>query len=211
MTGLFVTFEGGEGSGKSTQTRPPRRAAARPRHRAAASRASPAARRSRRASATCCSIPRAVRARCPRRCSWRPRAPTWSRASCARRWRPGRVVLCDRYDDSTLAYQGAGRGLDPGLLAILNRRPRAGSSPTSRCSTTCRPRWASRAARAPPARPTGWTASPPISTLRVRRCFLDLAAAEPERWVVLDATATPDELERLGWAALEQRLAAAGR
>jgi hypothetical protein len=29
--------------------------------------------------------------------------------------------------------------------------------------------------------------------------------------VVLDATATPDELERLGWAALEQRLAAAGR
>jgi dTMP kinase len=47
--------------------------------------------------------------------------------------------------------------------------------------------------------------------LRVRRCFLALAAAEPERWVVLDATATPDELERLGWAALEQRLAAAGR
>ena len=41
----------------------------------------------------------------------------------------GRVVLCDRYDDSTLAYQGAGRGLEPGLLAILNRAATGGLKP----------------------------------------------------------------------------------
>lgn len=32
----------------------------------------------------------------------------------------GRVVLCDRYADSTVAYQGYGRGLDPALLHTLN-------------------------------------------------------------------------------------------
>jgi thymidylate kinase len=47
--------------------------------------------------------------------------------------------------------------------------------------------------------------------VRVRARFLELAAAEPSRWVVLDGTATADELERQGWEALEERLAAAGR
>ena len=42
---------------------------------------------------------------------------------------------------------------------------------------------------------------------RVRRRYLDLAAAAPRRWVVLDGAAAPDELERCGWAALEARLA----
>lgn len=32
----------------------------------------------------------------------------------------GKVVLCDRYSDSTLAYQGGGRGFDMGLLKALN-------------------------------------------------------------------------------------------
>lgn len=32
----------------------------------------------------------------------------------------GKVVLCDRYSDSTLAYQGGGRGFDMKLLKILN-------------------------------------------------------------------------------------------
>ncbi len=34
----------------------------------------------------------------------------------------GRVVLCDRFVGSTLAYQGAGRGLDSGLILELHRR-----------------------------------------------------------------------------------------
>jgi dTMP kinase len=35
--------------------------------------------------------------------------------------RQGKVVLCDRYSDSTLAYQGGGRGFDLKMLKLLNR------------------------------------------------------------------------------------------
>lgn len=53
---------------------------------------------------------------------------------CAERIRPalaaGRVVLCDRFFDSTTAYQGAGRGVaDPGWLDAFHRRVTGGLVP----------------------------------------------------------------------------------
>lgn len=41
----------------------------------------------------------------------------------------GRVVLCDRYTDATLAYQGYGRGVDPDLIRELNVRATGGVLP----------------------------------------------------------------------------------
>jgi len=41
----------------------------------------------------------------------------------------GRVVLCDRYADSTMAYQGYGRGLDLGMLAALTEIATGGLKP----------------------------------------------------------------------------------
>ena len=41
----------------------------------------------------------------------------------------GRAVVSDRYDLSTLAYQGAGRGLDPDIVAQVNRVATAGLRP----------------------------------------------------------------------------------
>jgi dTMP kinase len=41
----------------------------------------------------------------------------------------GRVVICDRYELSTEAYQGAGRGLDPGTVALVNRVATGGLRP----------------------------------------------------------------------------------
>jgi dTMP kinase len=43
--------------------------------------------------------------------------------------RQGRVVLCDRYTDATVAYQGHGRGLDPELIRELNVRATGGVLP----------------------------------------------------------------------------------
>jgi dTMP kinase len=41
----------------------------------------------------------------------------------------GRPVICDRYELSTVAYQGAGRGLDPETVALVNRVATAGLRP----------------------------------------------------------------------------------
>ena len=43
----------------------------------------------------------------------------------------GRIVVCDRYTDSTLAYQGGGRGLDIGFLRKLNDFATGGLIPTA--------------------------------------------------------------------------------
>lgn len=43
--------------------------------------------------------------------------------------RQGKVVLCDRYTDSTLAYQGGGRGFDIKLLEIMNKAASGGLKP----------------------------------------------------------------------------------
>lgn len=43
--------------------------------------------------------------------------------------RAGKVVLCDRYTDSTLAYQGGGRGFDLKILGLMNRKTTGGLVP----------------------------------------------------------------------------------
>ena len=120
----------------------------------------------------------------------------------------GRVVLCDRYDDSTLAYQGAGRGLDAGLLATLNRAATGGLAPDLTLLYDLAPevglgrRESSGGANRLDRESRAFHA-------RVRARYLELAGAEPGRFVVLDATLAPDELERRGWEAIAARLALA--
>jgi dTMP kinase len=209
MTGLFVTFEGGEGSGKSTQLV---RLAARLRARGI----EPLVTREPGGTPLAEGIRNLLLD--PAR---RPGAMSEALLMEAARAdlvvslvRPaldaGRVVLCDRYDDSTLAYQGGGRGLEPGLLAVLNRVATGGLKPDLTLLYDVPP-GVGLARRENAGGDTNRLDREPADFhARVRQRFLELAAAEPERWVVLDATATPDELERLGWAALEERLAAAG-
>jgi dTMP kinase len=115
----------------------------------------------------------------------------------------GRVVLCDRYGDSTLAYQGGGRGLDAELLLAMNRAATGALAPDLTLLYDLDPEiGASR--RASAAGQTNRLDREPLDFhRRVRARYLDLAAREPERFVVLDAAADPDELEARGWSALK--------
>ena len=123
---LFVTFEGIEGSGKSTQLRlladaPARRRARRRRDPragrhgagAGAARAAPRRRPPRRSS------------RWPSCSSTAPTARSTSREVIRPALAAGRIVLCDRFSDSTIAYQGYGRGLDLGHGPRARRARRA--------------------------------------------------------------------------------------
>lgn len=209
MTGLFVTFEGGEGSGKSTQLV---RLAARLRARGI----EPLVTREPGGTPLAEGIRDLLLdpARRPGAMSEVLLMEAARADLVASLVRPaldaGRVVLCDRYDDSTLAYQGAGRGLEPALLAGLNRAATGGLKPALTLLYDVPP----GVGLARRERAVGDTnrldREPADFHQRVRQRFLELAAAEPARWVVLDASATPDELERLGWAALEERLAGVG-
>jgi dTMP kinase len=119
-------------------------------------------------------------------------------------------VLCDRYDDSTLAYQGGGRGLDADLLRALSRAATGGLRPDLTLLFDLDP----AAGLARRARAEGSVnrldREPEAFHSRVRARYLELAAAEPARFVVLDGALPPDRLEERVWAALEPRLLALG-
>jgi dTMP kinase len=105
----------------------------------------------------------------------------------------GAVVVTDRYTDSSLAYQGAGRQLPVSEIAGLNRWATGGLSPDLTIlldmpTVTGLSRRLSSADR---------LESEPVEFHeRVRSGFLSLAAAEPGRYVVVDADRSESEISR---------------
>jgi len=114
----------------------------------------------------------------------------------------GQVVVCDRFTDSTLAYQGYGRGLDLEKIRQLNHLATGGLQPHF----------------------TLWLDLPPEVGLvrsgladklererlefhrRVHQGFQALAAAEPQRIVRIDAEGSPAEVAARIWSEVECRL-----
>ncbi len=105
----------------------------------------------------------------------------------------GAIVITDRYVDSSLAYQGAGRQLPIEDVARLNRWATGGMMPDLTILLDLPPA-AGLSRRAPSA---DRLESEPIAFHeRVRRGFRALAAAEPDRYLVADATLAPDQVSR---------------
>ena len=111
----------------------------------------------------------------------------------------GAVVITDRYVDSTLAYQGAGRDLDPAELEGVARWATGDLRPHLTVVLDLEPehglgRFSERD------RIEGESLE---FHQRVRQAFLDLAAANPDHYLVLDARSGVDEIA----AAIRERLA----
>jgi dTMP kinase len=121
----------------------------------------------------------------------------------------GRVVLCDRYDDSTLAYQGGGRGLDLEWLRRMNAFATGGLKPDLTLLFDLSPEQGLSRRRG-----QGGANRLDLETeafhTRVRAAFLELASREPGRFVVIDATCEPESAFERVWQAFESRRAAAG-
>ena len=100
----------------------------------------------------------------------------------------GEIVLCDRHADSTFVYQGVARGLDPEFVRAGNLFATGGLVP----DLTLLFDLPAEVGLARLQNPDRMDALPLAFHQKVRRGFLDLAAAEPGRFRILDATSDPE-------------------
>ena len=108
----------------------------------------------------------------------------------------GRVVLSDRYADATVAYQGAGRGFEPGLVARIVDLATGGLKPDLTLLFDLPVEQARERAclRTRNGRPGDRLDSEnPEFHGRVRAAYLEIAASEPARVRVIDAARSVEE------------------
>ena len=194
---LFIVFEGGEGCGKSTQTRALYRRLSKDGFRAVLTREPGGTRLGERAR-------RYLKQTDKTQIS--PLAELFLIATARAQLvseviRPelerGKTIICDRFTPSTLAYQGYGRGLDTDAIRDVNDIATDGMSPDlivlldipveaglSRKKSKERDRFESESL---------------AFHARVRRGYLEMARADPERWLVVDGRLPRKVIEETIW------------
>lgn len=201
MAGLFITFEGGDGAGKSTQV---------------AALANELERRgydvltSREPGGT--ELGQAIRELLLHGGEVAPRAEALLFAAdrahhVASKIRPalerGAVVISDRYLDSSVAYQGAARALDPHEVRELSLWATGGLLPdlTVLLDLPADQGFARRGGDHDRMESEG-----KAFQMRVRQSFLALAEAEPKRFLIVDGSMAVADIAAKIWAAVQQML-----
>ncbi len=117
----------------------------------------------------------------------------------------GQIVLSDRFTDSTMAYQGVARGLGEDLVSELDRVACRGLVPDLTVCIDLDPETsrARASARAPSDRMEGQAAE---FHARVREAYRRMAAREPGRFRVFDGREPVDALAARIWEAVRERL-----
>ena len=122
----------------------------------------------------------------------------------------GTWVLCDRFADSTFAYQGYGRGLDLDELRRINSFATGGLAPDRTILLNVSPEVSAKRMRAREAATnTGADRMEKAGDdfhFRLRRGFLELAAAEPERFSVVQADGGVEEVGEAVWNSIQPML-----
>ncbi len=98
----------------------------------------------------------------------------------------GKTVICDRFSDSTTAYQGYGRGIDLNLVGTINSLATQGIKPDLTILLDIPV--GEGLVRKKGGGKDRFEAEELDFHHRVRNGYLELAAREPERWMVIDAT-----------------------
>ncbi|MBV8911956.1 MAG: dTMP kinase [Acetobacteraceae bacterium] len=200
---MFITLEGGEGAGKSTQARllADRLAAVgRPVLRTREPGGAPGAEALRAmllGGAIAWSAPAEAHLHFAARAEHLARTVLPALAA-------GMVVVCDRFADSTMAYQGYGLGADRALIAGLTRLLPIRPALTLLLQVSPEVGAARIAAR--PQRADRYERLDAAFHARVAAGYAALAAAEPERFVTVPADGSVDAAHQSVWAALRGRL-----
>jgi dTMP kinase len=123
----------------------------------------------------------------------------------------GETVLCDRFTDATVAYQGHGRGLDLATITELNRLATGGREPRLTLLIDCPvetglSRARARIEAASGAREERFELESVRFHERVRQGYLGLAAAFPDRFIVVDGSGNVAQTEQRVIEALSGRL-----
>ena len=207
-SGRFITFEGGEGSGKSTQAAILVNRLARAGRKVFSTRepgGSPAAEEIREAllsghvwqfgpfaEALLFAVARADHIE----------------SAIGQALLEGKWVVCDRFLDSTRAYQGATAGVPRGLINALERLTVGGLLPDITFILDIPPEdgLARAAERRSGDAPDRFESQEVMLHERVRRAFLDIAEEEPERCVVIDASQPEALVAEDVWEVVLQRL-----
>ncbi|MGC2782545.1 MAG: dTMP kinase [Roseiarcus sp.] len=124
----------------------------------------------------------------------------------------GAWVVSDRFADSTRAYQGAAGNLPPEFIATLERLTVGANRPDLTLILDLSPEIGLKraAVRRQTRRADRFESEGLIFHQTLRRAFLDIAAAEPGRCVVIDADRSEADVAAAIWSAVESRLDPAG-
>jgi dTMP kinase len=123
----------------------------------------------------------------------------------------GAIVICDRFADSTLAYQGYGAGVPLNSLRALADIATGGLTPDRTLLIDLSPeaglRRRAEGEKSAITRFESGAGHDMAFHQRVRAGYLELAAADPARWRVVDADRLPDEVAQMVWATLDLQTA----
>jgi len=128
----------------------------------------------------------------------------------------GAIVLCDRFIDATVAYQGFGRGLDQNLITVLNETATADCRPDLTVLIDCPVETgleraiarieAGTAADSNHLREERFEQESLQFHQRVRNGYLHIAAASPSRFIVIDGKESVDVIAANIFSAVSARI-----
>lgn len=203
---LFITFEGGEGCGKTTQAKALYRRL---------SRLGVSAELTHEPGGTALGSQLRRLLKTKRQDEISPEAELFLFAACRIQLvsgviRPGlqkgKVIICDRFADSTTVYQGYGRGIDLTTIKAVNEFAIEGTKPD--LTVLLDIPVAKGLGRKQAKMKDRFEAEEIGFHDRVRDGYLKLAAEEPERWLVIDATLPRDRIGEIIWDRVNQLLQA---
>ncbi|MCS7259827.1 MAG: dTMP kinase, partial [Anaerolineae bacterium] len=126
----------------------------------------------------------------------------------------GGTVLCDRFADSSIAYQGYGRRLDLTWIQNVTQRVTEGLMPHLTIYLDLPVEIGLARKQAAFAAQQGERNRLDLQPFefyqRVREGYLQMARAEPQRWLVIDATQSIDQVQQSIWERLQSILRAVG-